>query len=167
MSMYPIASQTLTTSSSGITFSSIPSNFTHLQLRIFVADSGSADITFNFNGDSSGNYVQHNLYGDGSSASSYFYGAGSTYITFAFPYQGLASSTSFASIVMDILDYANTNKYKTTRSIGGIDRNGTGFVATESGLWRSNAAITSIAIAPTTGTFTQYSTFQLYGITTA
>ena len=111
--------------------------------------------------------MQNNLYGDGSSVSSYFYGAGSTYITFAFPYQGLASSTSFASIVMDILDYTNANKYKTTRAIGGIDRNGSGFVAEESGLWRSTAAITSITIAPTTGTFAQYSTFQLYGITTA
>jgi hypothetical protein len=63
------------------------------------------------------------------------------------------------------LDYANTNKYKTTRSIGGNDNNGSGFVSLISGLWLSTSAISNIEIIPLNGTlWTQYSHFALYGI---
>ena len=66
--------------------------------------------------------------------------------------------------VMDILDYNNTNKYKTFRILSGYDGNGTGGLQLNSGLWQSSSAITSIKIEPNTSTFQQYSTFSLYGI---
>jgi hypothetical protein len=150
-----------------ISFASIPQTFTHLQIRMFAANASAADFTIFFNFDTATNYIQHNLYGDGSSATTYFYGAGANAITFAFPFQGMVSSTSFASAVMDVLDYTNTNKNKTTRAIGGIDRNGSGLVALESGLWRSTAAISSINVSLTAGTFVQNSRFDLYGITSS
>jgi hypothetical protein len=64
---------------------------------------------------------------------------------------------------MDILDYANTNKFKTTRTLEGYDANGSGNVSLTSGLWQSTSAINSITITAV-GTFNQYSQFALYGV---
>jgi hypothetical protein len=67
--------------------------------------------------------------------------------------------------VTDILDYANTNKYTTTRAIWGWDNNSTeGNIRFVSGLWMNTAAITSLKIVPESGAFKQYSHFALYGI---
>ena len=159
--------QTVTVGAGGassVSFTSIPSTYKHLQLRCFVGINAVNDYAMRFNGDTAGNYRQHNLYGDGSSATTYNYGNGATYISLAFPFQGLNSSTSFAASVIDILDYNNTNKYKTTKALIGIDRNSSGEVALESGLWLSTAAITQIDLLPTSSTFIQYSSFALYGI---
>ena len=79
-----------------------------------------------------------------------------------------ATSTAsvFGGIVIDLLDYSNTNKYKTLRSLGGWDANGSGRIILNSGLWgNSGSAISSIDIVTSTGNnFVQYSTFALYGI---
>lgn len=163
--MIPIATQTVGAGgSSTVTFSSIPQNYEHLELRIFCADSSTADLLIRFNGDSTvGNYRYHNLYGDGSSAAVYDYGAAAE-VRLAFPFQGTNSSTSFMGGIFSILDYTNTNKYKTTRTLMGLDRNGSGQVSLQSGLWMNTSAINSILITVTLGTFSQYSHFALYGI---
>jgi hypothetical protein len=79
-----------------------------------------------------------------------------------------ANSTSgmFGISVNDILDYSNTNKFKTHRCLCGHDQNGSGFIFMFSGNWRSTAAITSITIYPGdfTTTFAANSSFALYGI---
>ena len=68
--------------------------------------------------------------------------------------------------IIDILDYVNTNKYKTIRSISGHDANGSGIVQLGSELWQSTSAITSLAGGANAG-FLQYTTIQLYGIQTS
>jgi hypothetical protein len=70
------------------------------------------------------------------------------------------------SIHIDILDYKDTNKYKTTRAISGAERGATpSYVFIPSSNWRSTSAITSIKLFPESGaSFVQYSNFQLYGI---
>lgn len=154
-----------------VTFSSIPSTYTHLQVRM-IARSTRTGInrdyaSFYFNSDTGANYRGHNLNGDGSSAS-----AGDDYgFTTEMGVFWLAGNDSgtnvFGAAVMDILDYANTNKYKTTRTLSGIDVNGTnGNITLNSGLWMSTSAISSITIKPTSGTtnWMQYSSFQLYGV---
>jgi hypothetical protein len=76
----------------------------------------------------------------------------------------------FGAGIVDILDYANTNKYKTIRSLTGHDHNGViagihAIVNLNSGSWRSTSAINSIVIGVVSGTaFNQYSSFALYGI---
>ena len=77
-----------------------------------------------------------------------------------------ASNTSgiFSGGVIDILDYANTNKYKTSRGLSGYDANGSGLLYLASGLWMNTAAITSIEITDALGNFATNSTFALYGI---
>jgi hypothetical protein len=62
------------------------------------------------------------------------------------------------------LDYTNTNKNKTARSLWGYDANGSGYVGLYSGLWRNTSAINRIDYVPASGTFPQYSSFALYGI---
>jgi hypothetical protein len=163
--MFPIASTTLATASP-ITFSSIPQNFTHLQARIFgrTTSSNVADVTyFQFNGDSGSNYVYHYLLGDGSSASS----SSGTSQTGGRLYSisgANATSNVWGNQIVDILDYTNTNKNKTVRSIGGFDNNGSGQVALSSSLWLNTAAVTSITFY---GLFLAYAIgtrVDLYGI---
>lgn len=170
-----IAGQTLSSSASNITFSSIPQTFTHLQVRCFAKSSRSDIlvaanlINVQFNDDTAANYVVHRLRGSGSSAESSA-STSNAYVEFGNIPGSFSSETNmFGSSVTDILDYTNTNKNKVTRTIGGFDRNGDGYVGLLSGLWLSTAAINKIVIR-----FDAYgnplaagSRFDLYGITTS
>ena len=158
--------------SSSVEFTSIPSTYTHLQVRISAqtdrATYGLDDIKCILNSDTGANYAWHTLRGNGSTA---FAGAGSSSSTPQFDsFAGTTTSNIFAAGVIDILDYKNTNKYKTLRGLGGGDHNGTiagygGEVGLFSNLWQNTNAITGIKFTPIFGTnFTQYTKFALYGI---
>jgi hypothetical protein len=162
-----IATTTLGTATASVTFSSIPATYTHLQLRYIARSSRTQTqgyIVTRFNGDSGTNYSRHTVEGDGAAASS---NAEST-VSYGSQYQIPAASASasiFGGGVIDILDYANTNKYKTLRAATGDDRNGGGRIYLTSGLWQNTAAITSIVFTEYNGfNFEQYSSFALYGI---
>jgi hypothetical protein len=153
--------------SSSVTFSGIPSTYTHLQVRTICQVSYSSNdydsINYRFNSDTGSNYAYHILRGNGSNAA---VGSGtSTDRAFAI-YTALVSGSSsvFGTSIIDILDYANTNKYKTVRSIGGADFNGSGGVGLSSGLWMNTNAINSITFANNNGNWNQYTQFALYGI---
>jgi hypothetical protein len=168
---YSIATYTVTSGgTSSVTFSSIPSGYTHLQIRgigaITGGTTGSQDMAIFFNGTTSNNssFSQHRLYGNGSSASSDYY---SGYIVAGrFSFNTDANAGIFGSTVIDILDYTNTNKYKTVRTLTGVDSNGAGTVWLNSGLWQSTSAITSITLNDGFGgaVWHQYSSFALYGV---
>lgn len=154
---------TVTVGSGGntyITFSSIPSTYKHLQIRWSALNSSAmTDVYARFNSDSGSNYSFHQVYGDGSSTA-----AGGFANQSAF-YCGIGGNTTSPSVgVVDLLEYQNTNIYKTGRSLAGIDLNGSGYVQFKSGGWRNTAAISTIDIYATTGTFNQNSKFALYGI---
>ena len=144
-----------------ITFSGIPSTYKHLQIRAFTATASSiTGIKGRFNSDTGANYVYHLLYGTGSVAAA----SASTGQTSYQP--GFTSSTTAPSVfILDILDYANTNKNKTTRSLDGGDANGSGDAVLYSGLWQSTAAINSVSFfLADSSNFAQYTSFALYGI---
>jgi hypothetical protein len=147
---------------SSITFSLIPSTFSHLQVRgIARRSSGNTNTIVRFNSDTGNNYAAHYLIGNGSSVSA---GGESSVSRFYFDVL-TASATSYSAGVMDILDYANTNKYKTARTLSGIDLNGSGSVWLASGLWQNTAAIVTVTLSLESGAnFEQYSSFALYGI---
>jgi hypothetical protein len=156
---------TVTVGSGGsatVTFSSIPSTYTHLQLRVAAVSPGEINHLIQFNGDTASNYSWHELYGTGSAAAS---GAAASASSIKGGYNG---GTLPAPAVIDILDYANTNKYKTTRGLTGSDNNtgGNNYILFRSGNWRSTSVINSIDISTVGagGTFSQYSSFALYGI---
>ncbi len=155
--------------SASIDFTSIPSTYTHLQLRaigrVSSGTTGGSFIIVRFNGVSTGNvYAYHLIGGDGSTVSVYGGGSTNEMVSERYPLNGDGSSSIFGSSIIDILDYKNTNKFKTLRSIGGFDTNGTGAVYMDSGLWRDTNAITSINLTMYLGNFVQYSQVALYGI---
>jgi uncharacterized membrane protein len=114
------------------------------------------------------NFYYHNLYGNGSSVTSSNSG-GTSFSTLIdyIPGSG-ATSGIFGLGVFDILDYANTNKIKTFRSLGGFDANGSGAVGLFSGANNDTSVITSLSFAMNSGNnLAQYSSFALYGIKVA
>ena len=148
---------------SDVTFSSIPGTYSHLQLRGIVRSTTDTYVAITFNGVTGTSYAEHNLSGDGSSAGAQAYSSrANTFIS-----NPPTGANLFEAFVIDILDYANTNKYKTTRALNGADTNGAGSINLSSGLFMDTTAITSIKIAMNTGTLAQYSHFALYGIKAA
>ena len=165
---------TVTVGSGGaadIEFTSIPATYSHLQVRAIArtttGSSAGADWVYGrINGDTGSNYAQHRLYGYGSGVTT---GAGASQSNF---WAGLApmdntTASMYGAFVLDILDYANTNKYKTLRVLLGSDRNGAGEMILQSNLWMNTNAITSIKLYPEQNNFKQYSHFALYGIKSA
>lgn len=161
-----IATATGTGSSGTITFSSIPSTFKHLQLRIMARGTAAAtrgDLYLYMNTDTGTNYTYHYLYGSGSTAGAG--GAGTQGLTYlgSIPY-GSASASIMGTAIVDILDYASTTKYKTQRTFNGEDQNGSGYVYLVSGLWMNTAAITTLEIKVLSGNLSSNTTVALYGI---
>lgn len=170
-----IATYTATGNVSTISFTSIPSTFKHLQIRA-IARTNRAVTYFTpmivqFNSDTTaGNYyAYHILVGDTSAAASY---AGATTTTAG----GMAgevaggsgTASTFAPSIIDVLDYQNTNKYKTVRSLSGNEGQSSAFdneIRFGSTLWKSTSAISQIDLKVNSGdSFVQYSHFALYGI---
>jgi len=154
---------------SSVSFTSIPSTYTHLQLRAISRDgaAGSAGtpIYFRWNSNTS-NYAFHYLYGNGTSAAAQAY-TGQAYAQAGFAAPGSAPANVFGAYVMDILDYSNTNKNKTFRTLSGYDSNSgstNDLVTFESSWVADTTAISSITIFPGSGNIAQYSHFALYGI---
>lgn len=151
--------------SSTISFTSIPSTYQHLQIRGFGRTNRASTndvLRIRYNSDTGSNYSVHVLNGDGSLAES-FANTSQTYQQVYIIAGNNATSGVFGAFVTDILDYKNTNKYKTLRQLGGTDNNGNGVIGFSSGLWMNTAAISSIDITAI-GSFSQYSSFALYGI---
>ena len=148
-----------------VTFSGIPSTYTHLQIR-GIANNGEAsgynNQSLRFNGDTSANYAYHRLAGDGATVSaSGTANATSINDVFRIPPAG----STFGVFVIDILDYTSTTKAKTIRSLNGGDSNGSGWIGLHSGLWyKTPEAITSITLISSSGNFGTNSQFALYGI---
>lgn len=155
-----IATTTLTTGTTSVTFSSIPATYTHLQIRMNLLNSGAGNtwVYIDFGGTSP--VYSHILYGDGATATA---GAFSNSYSRIIGYAS-GNTTSPGVIITDILDYANTNKNKTIRSLFGFDMNGpTGYTGLVSNLYNSTNAVSSLTISAGTN-FAQYSSFALYGI---
>jgi hypothetical protein len=158
-----IATVTVSSPVSSVSFSSIPSTYKHLQIRAIASGAGAQRYGVQFNGDTGANYTQHFLYGTGSAA-----GSGAT--TGGAKYNSIGASdgsTAFGASVTDILDYMNTSKNTTVRSLAGYDTNGAGLAVLYSFVWLNTAAVTSLTIQAAesySGNFAANSTFALYGI---
>ncbi len=142
-----IASTTIGTEAATISFTSIPSSYEHLQLRAYVRTDrgfgGNQLLFMRFNSDTSSNYAYHQLSYDGVSPAATG-GASSTLMYCGYATGVLAPTGVYASFVVDLLDYASTNKHKTMRSLAGNDLAGGGFLGFHSGVWMSTSAISSI-----------------------
>jgi hypothetical protein len=157
---------------SSITFAGIPSGYKHLQIRGIIRSDKSADTNADlymyFNGDTStANYTRHYLRGNGTAASAYGSGAG------VFPVVGEAPGASspasvFGTTIIDVLDYARIDRYKSVRTLHGDSQNaGTtqSNVYLTSSMWLNTNAITSLTFTLQASTnFVQYSQLALYGV---
>ena len=159
--------QTVTVGSGGtanVEFTSIAADWKHLQIRCIARGTSTpVSLVMQFNGATT-NYNMHQMYGDGSSATAANPSDSAILIGNLSP--SSTSASVFAGNVIDVLDYANVNKYKTARALSGYDNNGSGYVVFQSGLWMSTSAITSIKLFPRTaaGNLAEHSQFALYGI---
>lgn len=166
--MIPIATTTLATATATITFSSIPREYEHLQIRLIGRSSRSSGVSqfkLNFNGDTGTNYSDHYMLGTGGTIFAGHDGVSQTFIWGSPIAASTATANTFGVGIVDILDYSNTNKYKTTRNLGGFDENGNGYISFTSGLWINTAAVTSITIGDGYGlNLLAYTSAALYGI---
>jgi hypothetical protein len=154
-------------STDAISFTTIPSTFKHLQVRISQQTSAYDVWTvIEFNNDTTGsNYWRHEIFGTGGGGVVETQAANNNYIF----YQAVSghSTTNMTGQVIDVLDYTNTNKNKVVRHISGLDNNGSGFLWFGSVGWNSTAAVNRLDIRLLSGsgkTYTADSTFALYGI---
>lgn len=160
-----IATQTLASTATSVTFSGIDQGYTDL---VIVANMKMGASTYQpllrFNGDSGSNYSSTTVWGNGSSA-------GSNRHTnqngiYANPGSGVGTAGNFEPWIINVQSYSNTNVYKST-----IERfsNPDSVVNAGVGLWRNTAAITSITLVAESGSndFQVGSTFSLYGIAAA
>lgn len=169
MSMFPIASATLTTAGGTIIFDNIPQTYTHLQVRITaknVGTSGAFDYSWMMmNGAST--YAYHRLFTDGASASSGS-GSGASAAYYAeFPTSASGYANMFGIAIVDILDYTSATKNKTIKCLYGHDQNGAGRTGLYSGVGISTAAVTYLQFNANSYNFAAGSRFDLYGITSS
>jgi hypothetical protein len=155
------------TGSSGIIdITNIPADYKHIQLRYTARSTrnfGEDNINFQINNDTANNYAMHALRGNGSAVDSTALTARNDWTDFGSP-DAANTANAFAAGVLDILDYANTSKFKTGRLLYGVQSNGPLRVMLLSGLWRSTSAITSIKLTLSVGNFNAASRFSIYGI---
>ena len=151
--------------SSTIDFTSIPSTYTHLQIRGIARSTfsglGDTTIYMRFNSDSGANYSWHRLYGYGSVGGDT--STSTTSVAVGVTARDGEAANLRTPIIIDILDYKNTNKYKPVQGFSGVDTNSALSIFLNSGNWRNTNAITSITLY-TASNLAQYSSFALYGI---
>jgi hypothetical protein len=152
-----------------ISFTSIPSTYSHLQLRYSAHSEGvGADYTLvniRLNNDSGSNYVYHRLIGNGTAASANSATSQTAMLGTWIP-DDLSMANSYGSAVVDVIDYTSVNKNTTLRILGGFNMNtADGLIGLFSGLWLNAAAVNRIDLTTLSGQdFDQYSSFALYGI---
>ena len=159
----PIATTTLTGTSTAITFTSF-GGYTDLVLVCSVKNSTAnwPSPRLQFNTDTAGGNTYYSntfMYGTGSGSGSSGRQANDDGIAL-----GNVDNANFSTVIANIMNYTNTTTYKTVVSrIGSASSNTQAYV----GMWRRTGAITDITITPQVYSFDIGSTFTLYGIKAA
>jgi hypothetical protein len=153
--------------SSTVSFTSIPATYKHLQIRYMAKDTYSAvaDFTsFGISGNGTNTWRNHYLMGDG--ADPYAGSIGLGLVLYATPNSHSSLANRFGVGIIDVLDYADTNKNKTFRILNGEENNTNntlGRMTFQSLLKVDTTAISSLTFTGDSG-FAQYTQFSLYGI---
>jgi hypothetical protein len=153
-----LATQTLTTNTASITFSGIPQTYTDLVLVM----NGGMNTTTGFalsvelNGVSTNSYSATHIFGNGSTVSS------GRYTNNPAMYLGAPALNNLnGNFILQFQNYSNTT---TNKTVLGRTNFAAGSTWASVGLWRNNAAITSIRLYPETASWLSGSTFTIYGI---
>ena len=150
-----LATITLGSSASSVSFSSIPATYKDLILVTDGITGADATLFLRFNGDSGSNYFF--VRGVGFS--------GGTFSDFGGNVTEIRNTIQFNTRgpgITQIMDYSATDKHKTVLQTGNA-KNATE-PAMGGGRWANTAAITSIFCGLNTSTFVSGSRFDLYGV---
>lgn len=153
-----LATTTLGSNASDVTFSSISGSYTDLVVVINGYMTVDDNVFLQFNSDTGSNYSVTYIYGNGTSATS-TRNSNQTQMQL-----GGILTTSSGVAIYSIQNYSNTTTNKTVLARTGHASGGT---QARVGLWRSTAAITTVKIGATSGNFVSGTTFSLYGIAAA
>lgn len=154
---------------SSLVFSSVPQNYTHLQLRFVIRGTrafNGEQLYIRINGDGDNNYSFHYVRGNGSSNT--ISGSSSQNVILLGEFPGSNISSNIMGVcTVDLLDYATPNKNRVVRSFFGCDNNGgaldSNMVSLSSGMRINTAAVETISIV-TNGALTATTTATLYGV---
>ena len=150
----PIASITLGSSASSVTFSSIPQDYRDLVL-ISNSTVSVSYLLMQLNGDTGNNYHNVVMWGTGSSNDS----SGNNYSALYLGWRG--EGTNIFMSKAQIMDYSATDKHKAALIRDDYPHSYTDALA---GRWANTQAVTSIRLFELSGTILAGSTFALYGI---
>ena len=157
-----------TGSSGRIDFTSIPQTYKHLQIRgVLRGSTSNSSFGVFYNNDNSDYGWQRTEYNTSGTTNSNS-GISASYG----PDNVWANGSDWAanyhsSFIMDIVDYTNTNKFKTATIFGGgiAETNGHENVGHWTGLWNDLSAINQVTIFQRwSGYWTTTSRFSLYGV---
>jgi hypothetical protein len=152
---------------SSVTFSSIPATWTDLVLKLSMRGNYTGDLVTNpaitFNGTSTG-YSEKLLWNSNNNTAGSASNSGSGFL-FTWANGPSSTSNTFSNSEIYIPNYTLSNyKSMSSDSVNENNSSSNGLLSLDAGLWSNTAAITSITLTPLYGSFVQYSTFYLYGI---
>jgi hypothetical protein len=155
-----IASQTLSSATATVTFSSIPTTLNGKTIRDLVLVTrplmtSNASPRIRFNSDTGNNYFYVIMQGNGSTT----FTVASQDNSFMGLSDGAASRLT-QLLVMQIFDYTTTKQ----KTILMRDDSATERTVTWAGRWANTASIDTISLTASAGSFDVGSTFTLYGI---
>jgi hypothetical protein len=153
-----------------IDITSIPSTYTDLCLKLSLR--GSASFAYNyaymtFNNDTAGSpYAIKIVYGDGTTTGTTGYSTGSTpYISGNLSNYSTGTANTFSNSETYIANYAGSaNKSVSIDAVAENNATSPNGVFMTAALWANSSALNRITVSPVSGTFVQYSTATLYGI---
>jgi hypothetical protein len=162
---YNIATS-LPSGSSIADFTSIPSGYASLQIRI-RGFAGGGDLRMRFNGDTGSNYAWQTISGyNGTVYGQSVSGVDHLRLASNADTRAAMSSTYPTVVVIDIPTYTSTSQLKVFKAQGGVNQNSLAGsdINGNSGVWNNTAAITSIRIFNGATSFTSGTSIALYGI---
>lgn len=153
-----LANTTLGSDTATVTFSSISQSYQDLYLVVVGKASSGFNQGIRFNSDTGANYSHLRLTGENGTLAS---------VTAAGVTRGLISYLSFnnstvGAAFIHILDYARTDKHKTTLS--DAHSGSSTQIALICNRWASTSAITTVTLVNDSGTYRAGTTFALYGV---
>ena len=167
LQLFKIASTTVESSTASIEFTSIPSGYTDLIIKISGRSTSTTSnwtaVRIAFNGTSATtNWSGRELYATGSAAASWTYSSDQS--AGGFITTTNATSNTFGNTEIYIPNYTSSNnKSISTDSV--TENNATSAtIALEASLWSNTASITSLSLTPQVGNFIDNSTATLYGV---
>ena len=152
-----------------VTTATLPTTYEHLQIRASLRGprAGTQQVYFRPNSDSTAIYYYKYMtaYGTTNGSDGRFTG---------YPYFNLldvpyvdSNAAAYGTLIIDILDYRNTNKNTTvnwTTGMNGITGTNPNRVVFGSGVWDSTVAVTTLNFLTISDGFSRGSSFTVYGL---